>query len=152
MNINNIIISENFTNSKPAMWKLERAKEEYSNGNANKKILIDTNNVLIDGYTRYLAAKELGVKDVEVRIKGSFWYERPTVYVFGKHYHNGKEYVWRLVGNPYKDGTSANRINIGSKVLVDTRYGERIITVTNIKILDKPPVQYKVRKVRRVLL
>lgn len=52
---------------KPKEWKLQRVRDRLGDKNKlDKPITIDQNNMLRDGYTRYLVAKELGMKFVPV--------------------------------------------------------------------------------------
>jgi len=71
-NINNIKISKEFKKHPPKeskMW-LKRAYFIF-NDKFEHSIVLDKNNVLIDGYTTYLIAQEQGMKYVEVeRLKG----------------------------------------------------------------------------------
>ena len=53
--------------SKPAPWKLERVRNRLGKKvQLDKPITVDRNNVIRDGYTRYLVAKELGMKYVPI--------------------------------------------------------------------------------------
>lgn len=67
INIKNIKIPEHF--SKPHKNKM---KERWNYIRENKKfkvpIVVDSNNNLKDGYTSYLIAKELKLKEVEVKV------------------------------------------------------------------------------------
>lgn len=65
--ISNIKINEEFKRTKPKKWKMQ-SKENYflKYGIFESKIVLDKNNVLIDGYTSYLLAKKFKVNVVKV--------------------------------------------------------------------------------------
>jgi hypothetical protein len=64
-----IVIPEEFKKreSKPAKWKMIRARKEYhKRGFLDKPIMISKDYILKDCYTRYIVATELGLKVVPV--------------------------------------------------------------------------------------
>lgn len=65
--ISNIKINEEFKRAKPKKWKMQ-SKENYflKYGIFESKIVLDKNNVLIDGYTSYLLAKKFKLNVVKV--------------------------------------------------------------------------------------
>jgi hypothetical protein len=68
MKINKIIITPRFIAHTPQNFKMQKARKFYEQyGILKEKILIDKQTkTLIDGYTSYLLAKELGLKRVHV--------------------------------------------------------------------------------------
>lgn len=71
IDINKIKVTELFKQCKPKEWKMVRAREHY-----NKKRFIDEpitihimygEYILVNGYTRYLVAKENGLSKVPVK-------------------------------------------------------------------------------------
>lgn len=65
--IDNIRISEDFSKTPPKRTKVENFKEEYLKyGKLSNCIKIDLNMVLVDGFAKYVAAKELNMKEIEV--------------------------------------------------------------------------------------
>ena len=161
-----IKISEGFAASIPQEGKMEECRYNYNTyGKFDRHIVVDCNNVLIDGYIAYLVMKENGYTDEEIQVKQSnkrkkHWYRKntenwsgrvqykciPTIYVYGKHHEDGKEYVWRI---PEPKRGLVSSLDIGSKALVNTKYGNNVITVTRIEELAECPVEGRVRKVIR---
>lgn len=62
--VSNIVISEDFANTAPAEKKIERARKRLEHGVDTAAIVLNNDNVLIDGYCTYLAAKELGMEHI----------------------------------------------------------------------------------------
>ena len=67
-NINNIKIAKEFKNNKPKSEKMTYKWNFYQlYGKFEQPIVLDKNNYLIDGYTTYLIAKQLGKKYIKVK-------------------------------------------------------------------------------------
>lgn len=67
-NINNIKIAEEFKKNKPKSEKMIYKWNFYQfYGKFEQPIVLDKNNYLIDGYTTYLIAKQLGKKYIKVK-------------------------------------------------------------------------------------
>ena len=64
--VSNIVISEDFANTAPAEKKIERARKRLEHGVDTAAIVLNNDNVLIDGYCTYLAAKELGMEHLSL--------------------------------------------------------------------------------------
>lgn len=63
-----IIISKEFKKHYPRKSKMQERWEYYEKHKEGKvPIIVDKNNVLIDGYTTYLIAKKLGVNKILVK-------------------------------------------------------------------------------------
>ena len=90
--------------------KVEKAKEQIiANGKkVAKPIVINNKKILLDGYSRYLAAKSLGLTTIPC--------EQHEQFIYGTFEGNPKPYVW------------ANRNHIpikkGDLVIVENREGE----------------------------
>lgn len=66
-NIKNIKITWDFFRTKPKAWKMNVRRNFYDTYNEfYVPIVVDSRNVLIDGYTSYLIAEEKGIKYVPV--------------------------------------------------------------------------------------
>lgn len=67
LNIQDITIPENYKKHPPKWGKMKEKWEHYRQNNKLKEeIIINENNVLIDGYTSYLIAEADGIKKVDV--------------------------------------------------------------------------------------
>lgn len=65
--LNKIVISPQMQESTPREWKLERVRKRLGDKKRlDKPITVDSDCVLLDGYTRYLVAKEIGMKYVPI--------------------------------------------------------------------------------------
>lgn len=120
-------------------------------GEIDREIVVNHENELIDGYIGYLILKESGFDgDVSVRKsdkRKKKWFRKdtnnwsveksyrnmPTTYVFGKHREDGREFMWRIPKNRHdlEDG-----ITVGSHVFVNTKYGNKVITVTRVETFN----------------
>lgn len=104
MKLKDIKISKNFKKHLPSNKKVEAAMEYYQEyGKLDRPIVLNHNNVLIDGYARFKALEKLGLKEVDDSDENNFsWVE--TEYVFAHHPEdpNKKTYVWRLIRNGYE--------------------------------------------------
>ena len=142
--LDDIRIKESFTRSIPDSMKIARCRRNYEKyGELDRKIILDDNNFLIDGYIAYLVAKENGIEVVDV-IGGTFF----TTYVYGKHYGVYKEYVWKIP----VDKEMKLSVHVGDLVVVKTQYGEKTIKVTKVERRIKPPRTGKIEDVINVVL
>ena len=137
-----IVISNEFLKTKPSEQKLQKCRESYKEGIMDRQIVINHNNMLIDGYVLYYVLKEAGYDDeIDVvyhgNLKGS-----PVTYVFGKHEGDDKERCW-YINRSYKKMKDC----IGHKATVQTRQGLQPITITEVKRSKTPPVEGLIRKV-----
>lgn len=74
MDINEIEIKEEFKQHPPQRYKIDNAADYYKRyGRIDKPVVIDENRVLVDGYARYCAAKELGVERVSFKYYKKEW-------------------------------------------------------------------------------
>lgn len=141
--ISEIKINDSFLNSEPSEEKVNKYRTQFTNsGKQSKYVILDKNNYLIDGYIQYLILKENGIEDVEFLYNQKNSYKnRPTTYIYGKHLNSkcDKEFVWRLSKN--------QNVSIGDKAYCQTKFGIAPIIVTKIEVLDRCPVDFKVKKV-----
>lgn len=141
INFQDIIINPMFEATPPSEHKLKKCREEYSKGVLDRDLVINKNNVLVDGYVLYCVLKENGyVGDIKVEINP--FYDISTTYVFGKHPGDDKERVW-YINMSY----SKVKDKVGQIATVQTRKGNQPITVTRIERLKNPPIQGIIRKV-----
>ncbi len=67
INLEDIIISEDFLKTPPKRNKVDNFKQDYLKyGKLSNCIKINLNMVLVDGFAKYVAAKELNMKEIEV--------------------------------------------------------------------------------------
>lgn len=165
MKLEDIIVRESFANTTPREYKMKECRDYWDKQNKQDRyIVVDRNNVLVDGYIQYLILKENGIEDVEIRIgkmkklkrwqrkinKDSWdeaeYREKPTTYIFGVHPNSNctKEFCWRV---PASWGNWADNIEVGDTVLCQTKFGYSPVVVNRVEVLDKPPVDMRVKKV-----
>lgn len=164
MNINDIVIRESFANTTPRTEKMKVCRDYWKEHHKQDRyIVVDRNNVLIDGYIQYLVLKENNIDDVEIRIgkiKKKRWKrksmkdnwdtpkyrEELTTYIIGTH-NNGnsnKGYMWRV---PNNWTWISDNLQVGDTVFCRTRKSNAApITITKIMKLDRCPVDYPVSK------
>lgn len=148
MKIEDIIISAHF--SKPSAEKIQKCMDFYGIfGKLDKDIIVDSNGILRDGYVRYIVLVKNHVKEAEVIVpiksKAGHSHKKPITYVFAKHTPNSKEYCWRITDNTKDVGN----LQVGNKILAETKFGKKAVTVTHIETLSQPPVDGAVKKVIR---
>lgn len=150
MKLSDVKIKNAFAQSIPSEKKLAKCEKYWNTfGKQDKYIVVDHNNVLLDGYIVYLTLKKLGVDEVQVEIvdkKTPRYRNQTTTYVYGIHENSKekKEYVWRV---PETKKGLENELLLGDKVLVSTKYGIKPVIVTKIEWLDECPVDFPVKKV-----
>ena len=163
MKLDDIKISEAFANSIPNEEKMNVCRNNWNQWNRQDRyIVVNPDNVLIDGYIQYLVLKENGVDKVFVKklgkkkihkyVKKNIEYKEPayknstTTYIYGIHLNGrtDKEYIWR-VPNSWKGWE--NDLLPGDVILVRTQNGVKPIAITSIVWRDKCPVDMRVKKV-----
>lgn len=151
MKLDAIKIRDSFANSKPNKSRMKRKRYLYKYYGIYKSIVVDGNDVLIDGYMTYLILKEFGVKSTKVVNLGEKYYtskffkEKEIYYLYGIHSGNDKEYVWVIPEN--KVDKIIGQVLPGDQVIVNTMYGKETVTVTRIELLKNPPVDRPIRSV-----
>lgn len=153
MRLDDIKIRDSFVNSKPNEEKMQMKTVEYNNSGKLKPIIVDENNVLIDGYISYLILKQFEIENTRVIVKEKYnlkkFINKPTYYVYGIHKTSGKEYSW-FIPSGCVDSFIRKALP-GDKVLVNTRNGNKKVTITRIVLLDNPPVKHRIRKVIKLI-
>lgn len=135
-------------------WRMYRKQDRY--------IVVDHNNVLIDGYCMYLVLMEHKEEHAEIKIshcKKKRWERKnikdwlvprykdnSTTYIYGTHPNSKdtKTYMWRV---PESWGGWADNIQIGDTIMCTTKFGYAPVVVSKIAILDKCPIDIPVKKV-----
>ena len=148
-----IIIPKLFLESKPSEMKIEKCRNKWRKYNKQPKLLvINEDNVLVDGYIQYLVLKELGheegnyiVKHENKKEKSSYRNTR-TTYIYGVHPNSKytKTYIWRV---PKNWTNWADNIQIGDTIICSTKNGCAPVVVNKIEILDECPIDIPVKKV-----
>ena len=166
MKLSDIKISEEFANTIPSEKKMNECRYNWRfYKKQDRFIVVDHNNVLIDGYIMYLTLMEHKEEYAEVKIshcKKKRWKrkniedwntpryrENPTTYIYGMHYNIAKgefskEYMWRV---PESWGDWADNIQIGDIIMCATKNGYAPVVVSRIETLDKCPVEFRVKRV-----
>lgn len=145
MKLNDIKITSSFRNSKPNENKMQDKRILYKAGRKISPIVVDGSETLINGYMTYLIMKELGVEYVKVSTRGGKCYlgryftGKPTYYLYGLHSENNKEYTWFIPEK--KIDEIIGQVLPGDNVLVNTKRGKKIVTVTRIELSENPPVK-----------
>ena len=145
MNLSDIIVPKVFKESKPKESKLSRIRNYVlEHGTLDKPVVINSDNVIVDNYIRYLIAAEQGLKEVPVvfaqehRNKHSSQTDisLPMTYVVGKFHRCDKEYIWKND----KDLTIevGDKIRVVSKDKHREKMGTVVVTVTRIFKSDNP--------------
>lgn len=72
MSISDIKVSDTFANSTPRESKMKECRDFWNkNHKQDRYIVVNYNNVLIDGYVQYLVLKENGVENAMVKQRWS---------------------------------------------------------------------------------
>lgn len=143
--VSDIIITDDFKKTIPSPEKVDkrraffRKKEKF-----NKRILVDGDNRLIDGYIRYLILVENNIGYATVDVIDSNYHTAETLYVYGTHSCNPKEYVWRL---PAKEFANKDEYVAGEKILVRTKYGAKVAKITRTLLSATPPETFRIKRV-----
>lgn len=94
--INDIIIPQSFLDTNPSKYKLQRVKDYYNKfKELDKEISVNKNNILIDEYTRYLVAQEMGIPYLKCRIVNTSK-QKPTMkkYIRGKIQGDNRKFIF----------------------------------------------------------
>jgi hypothetical protein len=132
MALEDVIIQEDFEYTYPRKTKLDKIRNYICKNRKLDKPIKVYENVLIDGYTRYLVAQEYEFEHIPCEIVNVF-------YVSGKLWNSNREYTWKVVDNSV--------IEVGDRVMVesDSYYDKKtkqrcvlteIVTVTNVFTSD----------------
>ena len=170
MRLSEIKIPADFESSIPNTNKYEKCKKYYKEtGNQDRYIVVDENNVLVDGYIMYLVLKNNGEKfgdsrritlrkhtytDKRRKKYGRLipprhvvtYKEKLTAYVYGKHLNSkdDKEYVWRL---PQTWGYMSLMLQKGDVIYCGTRFGVAPVIVTKVELKNNFDTDLCIKKV-----
>ena len=155
MKLSDIVITDTFENTTPSKLKMDRYRDMWDKFNRQPKyIIVNDDNILIDGYIQYLLLKEKGFEYGECLVRHrkngnqSTYRNTTATYVYGVHKNSKceKEYMWR-VPNSWKK--FANDVQVGDSILCQTKYGYSPVIVTKVEVLDKCPVDFRVKRVAK---
>lgn len=106
--IGDILIPEHYDMSPPRREKIDKAIAYYQeNGKLDTPITVAKDGILVDGYARYLALRELGVEEAECQL--------PYLTLVATHFDpKGKEYIWKI--------PKGMIVNVGDSLLVPNVY------------------------------
>lgn len=163
MKLSGIKISDAFANSIPSESKMQECRNNWNMWHRQDRyIVVDHNNVLIDGYIQYLVLKENNAEEAEIKIstrRKKRWYRKntkdwdiphyrneTTTYVYGVHPNSksGKEFIWRV---PKSWTWFANNIRVNDSILCQTKFGVSPVIVTKVETLGKCPINFVVKRV-----
>lgn len=158
--LSEIKITNAFKETTPNPQKIQGYRDYYEKyGKQAKPILVDYKNILRDGYIQYLILKENGIEEATIirkkkhkrlnerKITPSYKNSNAT-YIFGTHPNSNctKEFVWRI---PASWETWAENVEIGDTILCQTKFGFSPVVVSRVEVLDKPPVDIRVKRVAK---
>lgn len=163
MRLSEIKISESFANTTPSEEKMNECRYNWRfYKKQDRYIVVDHNNVLIDGYVMYKVLMEHKEEYAEVKIsycRKKRWERKntkdwlvprykdnPTTYIYGTHPNSKdtKTYMWRV---PESWNGWVDNVQIGDTVMCATKNGYAPVVVNKIEILDKCPIDIPVKKV-----
>ncbi len=119
--LKDIIISEDFKGTQPSNKKMEKVEQDYlQSGALPVNIIINDDNVLIDGYITYLLAVKHGIQRADI-------YQGYIEMIEAFHCAGSKKcYTWRV---PI---LLASKIMPGDRVLVPNVAGARTVKVERV--------------------
>lgn len=134
--IKDIIISEDFKNTTPGSRKMGRAEQRYlQTGTLPANIVINDEDVLIDGYITYLLAVQYGIDRVDV-------YRGCVEVVEAVHYSgSNRVYMWRV---PLR---LSGEITAGDYIIVPTSRGTKRVKVTGVGRQQYPKQMRRIKNV-----
>ena len=140
VDISDILISEAFKKSPPRQEKIDKNiayYKEHSTIDEPLKLLQD--NRLVDGYAKYVAAKECGATSLPCIIL------QPFRFIKGCHVQNEKIYTWKFKGMDIKEGDV-----VLVECMIQGRIKHKPVTVTEVYNSREEDI-FKIRNVVRVL-
>ena len=157
--LSDIVISSAFAASVPSEQKVQKYKSRFAKtGKRNRYLVLDNENVLVDGCIQYLILKENNVEEAKYARCGKFcsnkkstYRTKTTTYVYGTHPNSKctKEFVWRV---PESWSEFTENIKVGDTIYCKTKFGVSPIVVSKIKVSDLCPVDIPVRKVANKII
>ena len=136
--IEDIKIPEYF--SPPNDEKYREKEHRYIKTGYLSPIIIDHNNMLIDGYISYLILKRSGIKEVECVFPEDR--EEMVTYITGTHLNGKKEYTWMVPRRMIHKFT--NTIGIGDRVFC---YSNKRVAPVIVKSIFTAPKSGKYSQV-----
>ena len=137
--LKDIIITEDYSSTTPAAMKLDRVRAYYKEHvELPASIVINEENVLIDGYCTYLVAVELGAEVVPVKVGY-------VELIEASHRAGAKNFIWRVP--VYLMG----QIKAGDKCIVRTTRGARRVRVERVLRQQYPTQQPPLKTVLKLL-
>ena len=169
--LEDIKIKDSFANSIPSDKKMKECRDNWEKYHRQDRfIVINHDGFLVDGYIQYLILKENGIEEAEIKIfnfKKNRWHRKnvrdwdtshyrneETIYVYGKHWNAknqqySKEYMWR-VPKVWKNSGLYHKLEIGGKILVKTKFGVKVVTITRIEWHNECPIDMPVRRILKI--
>ena len=153
--LSEIVISSAFAASVPSEQKVQKYKSRFAKtGKQSRYLVLDNENVLVDGYIQYLILKENNVEEakyVRFRKKKSTYRTQNTTYVYGTHPNSKctKEFVWRV---PESWSEFTENIKVGDTIYCKTKFGVAPVVVSKIEVNDLCPINIPVRKVANQII
>lgn len=157
--LSDIVISSAFADSVPSEQKIQKYRSRFAETKVQSKYLVlDQNNVLVDGYIQYLILKENNVEEAKYVRSGKFcnkkkptYRTQKTTYIYGTHPNSKctKEFVWRV---PKGWIDFAENVKVGDKIYCKTKFGVAPVVVSRIEVNSLCPVDVPVRKVANKII
>lgn len=157
--LSDIVISSAFAESVPSEQKIQKYRDRFVETNVQSKYLVlDNDNVLVDGYIQYLILKENKVEEAKYIRCSKFknkkkptYRTKKTTYIYGTHPNSKctKEFVWRV---PKGWSDFAENIKVGDTIYCKTKFGISPVVVSRIEINDLCPVDIPVKKVTKQII
>lgn len=157
--LSDIVISSAFAASVPSEQKVQKYRSRFAKtGRQSKYLILDNENILVDGYIQYLILKENNVEDAKYVRCGKFcsnkkstYRTKTTTYVYGTHPNSKctKEFVWRV---PESWSEFTENIKVGDTIYCKTKFGVSPVVVNRIEVSDLCPADIPVRKVANQII
>lgn len=158
MKLEDIKIPEAFANTQPNVNKMCECREFWRyEQKQDRPIVVNHDNVLVDGYIQYLTLLEHKEVYADVRklykrkkvkrrtkMKSNSYRNNPTIYIYGRHPKSKKMLIWRV---PERWIGWIDNLHIGDTILCRTKHGIKPVIVQDVEILDKCPVDFRVKRV-----
>lgn len=157
--LSDIVISSAFAASVPSEQKVQKYRSRFAKtGRQSKYLILDNENILVDGYIQYLILKENNVEEAKYVRCGKFcsnkkstYRTKTTTYVYGTHPNSKctKEFVWRV---PESWSEFTENIKVGDTIYCKTKFGVSPVVVNRIEVSDLCPADIPVRKVANQII
>lgn len=162
--LSSIKIPASYAATTPSKEKMEKQRKKYEAGKLDKRIVINTDGFLIDGYIKYLILKKNNVEETKVKIvkvrRGDnsnvpeSYRNTKTTYIYGKHPNDKSEkiYTWRIP-NAESWRKFSETILPNDLIYCKTKFGCSPVIVQAVQTIDKCPVEFPVKKIlsRRII-